>query len=108
MTNLEALKANITQVHGIVLGSNAFVKACIDNEIEENVQYTKSDAKIIDIATVQLLEKVLEAANLNEGDLQYSQTNKEHIKTVIDSYLTKWGLDLKYSVKPIITSKNVW
>jgi hypothetical protein len=61
------------------------------------------------MATVRVLDKVLETANLSEGSLSYNITNKEHIKNVIDAYLVKWGFDRKYSVVPSIdNATDVW
>jgi hypothetical protein len=106
MTKLEALQANIAQVHGIVLSDDSFSKACIDEGITETAQYTAENEQEIDMATVRILNIVLGSENFREGNLGYETRNKDYLQKVIDSYLIKWGLEPKY--KPSIRSVNPW
>lgn len=111
MTNKEALQANIAQIHGVVLSDNAFSKALIDEGISDNIEYNKVYEKLIDMATVRLLKVVLGTANMSEGGLSYSITNKEYIEHTIDSLLVKWGMAQEFNTiksKPTVTGASLW
>jgi lactate dehydrogenase-like 2-hydroxyacid dehydrogenase len=108
MTNLEALKANISSSHGIVLEPNAYLKALADESLNEMALYVKDTEQSIDMATVRLLKTVLATANVGEGGLNYSQMNKEYIEKTIDNLLVKWGLDTEFKKVPQITGIKPW
>ena len=109
MTNLEALKANVSQVHGIVISENAFLKALLDEDITSSDSYSKATyEKSVDLATVRIYRQILGNANLNEGDVGYSLTNKEHIKTVIDALLIKHNLRPEFGSLPTVNSHPLW
>lgn len=109
MTNLEALKYNLADTHGIVLTEGHFLKALADQSLDPQQEYTALNAKAIDMCTVDLYEKVLGAPNMQEGDINYSITNKEYIQNMIDTLLIKWGLPIRYGkTVPVINSSSPW
>lgn len=70
MTNLEALKANISDAHGVVLTEDHFVKALVDVGLLIDASY-ESPSKV-DRATIKLYDLIISGANLSEGHLSYS------------------------------------
>jgi hypothetical protein len=104
MTNLEALQANLSDVHGIVLSTNTWAKALEDEGIVADDPYdTATERKQVDMATIRIYRLLLGGANMSEGGLSYSLSEKEHIKSCIDMLLTRWGLatEFKQTVKGI-------
>lgn len=99
MTNLEAIKANISSAHGVVLDENHFVKALADVGLAADGDYT-SDKKI-DIATIKLYEIILGGASLTEGHLSY---------TLVDSARqAKEALEYKLGIsRNAVRSPKVW
>ena len=70
MTNLEAIRANISDAHGVVLTENHFVKALVDVGLTSTGTYASS--ALIDQASLLLYDNVLiPGANLTEGSLAY-------------------------------------
>jgi hypothetical protein len=70
MTNLEAIQANISDAHGVVLTESHFVKALIDVGLTPEVDYSSSRA--VDRATLRLYDQLIASANLSEGSLGYN------------------------------------
>ena len=99
MTNLQAIKANISSAHGVVLDENHFVKALADVGLVADGAYT-SDKKI-DIATIKLYEIILGGASLTEGHLSY---------TLVDSARqAKEALEQKLGIsRNAVRSPKVW
>ena len=109
MTNLEALKANLADAHGLQFTENHFSKALVDQSIQSDSTYYALYAKSIDLATISLYEQVLGAANMKEGDVDYSVMNKEYIEAAIDSLLVKCGLPTRYGkLKSRVTGTALW
>ena len=70
MDNLAALRANISDAHGVVLTEDHFVKALVDEGLEADATYNNAGA--IDRATLRLYDIILAGGNLAEGHLSYS------------------------------------
>jgi hypothetical protein len=71
MTNLEALRANISDAHGVVLAENHFMKALVDAGLVPDDVYASS--VLVDRASLSLYDNVLiPGANLGEGSLSYN------------------------------------
>ncbi len=103
MTNLQAIKANISDAHGVVLTENHFMKALLDQGIVVDQEYTSSSA--INKATIVLYDIIIESASFNEGGLSYN-INVEGVKAAKAALQEKMGVtaDLKNQVK----SPKVW
>lgn len=109
MTNLEALKANIGDAHGLQLTDNHFTKALLDQELQTETTYYSINAKSIDMATIACYDVILGAANMSEGDVTYTLRDLESIKTIIDTLLVKWGKPARYGKhKAKVTGVNPW
>jgi hypothetical protein len=109
MTNLDALKANIADTHGIVLNEGQFLKALIDEDLDPQDEYSRSESIYIDRATVKIYEIILGAPNMTEGDVNYSITNKEYFEKLIDTILEKWGLPVRFGRgKPSVSGASPW
>ena len=110
MTNLEALKANISDTHGIIITDNGWIKALYDAGSNPDDAYDTSDEQSVDLATIDILERVLETANISDGNLNYTITNKEYIEKRIDSIRLSYGMGYKYgkSNKPTVRGRSVW
>lgn len=106
MTNIEALKANVSQVHGLVISENAFIKVCIDSEITQADEYTKENQELIDLATVKIYRQILYAPNFREGDVNYSQS--QGIKDAIDNLLSNWGYAAEFGMRPTVKGVSPW
>ncbi len=101
MTNLEALKANISDAHGVVLTEDHFVKALIDVGLLVDEAYG-SPAKI-DRATIALYDVILTGANLSEGHLSYS-IDINAVRQAKEALEEKLGVSTKKTVR----SPKVW
>jgi uncharacterized protein YjbI with pentapeptide repeats len=108
MTNLEALIANLASPHGIVLDSSSFQKVLIDRDVNPDASYVKANAQVIDLCTVDLYKMVLGSSNLSEGNLSYTNNQKDSVKQVIDSLLVKLGLPQEFGTQNIISSCSPW
>ena len=104
MTNLEALTANISDVHGVVLTENHFVKALIDVGLVDEDEYDSSN--LIDRATLKLYDKIIAGANFGEGSLSYN-VNIEALKRVRDQLADSLGL-LEVKTQPSIDNAPRW
>ncbi len=101
MTNLEAIRANISDAHGVVLSENHFVKALRDVGLVETATY--ASAALVDRATLQIYDNVLlPGANLSEGSLSYTKGDLMAARNLIAERL---GLVDK---KDNISRGNVW
>ena len=72
MTNLEAIRANISDAHGVVLTQNHFVKALVDESLIPFEDYTTLNSAKIDYASIRLYDQILGGAGLSEGHLGYN------------------------------------
>ena len=102
MTNLEALRANISDAHGVVLTESHFVKALVDVGLNEVDTYTNRTA--IDKATLILYDHIIAGANLSEGALSYS-VNIDAVRRARDLLAEKLGED---SRKRNIDTVSIW
>ena len=102
MTNLQALKANISSVHGVVLTENHFMKALIDQGLIAGEQYT--NAAKIDFATISLYDAIIAGAGFSEGSLSY-KINIEGVKQAKLKIERKLGISDENNT---IRSPKVW
>lgn len=103
MTNIEAIKANISDAHGVILTENHFMKALIDQGLNVYDEYASQTA--IDRATITLYDVVIESASFSEGGLSYN-IDIEGVKAAKLALQQKIGItpDLKNKVR----SQKVW
>jgi hypothetical protein len=92
MTNLEALKANLSGAHGIPISENAFLKALIDQSVTSTSMYTTADEKNIDLATIRIYKQILAGASLSDNGVSYSVPDKAAIKACMILIWDKWSL----------------
>lgn len=102
MTNLQAIKANISDAHGVILTEDHFMKALIDQGLVIEDEYTDSVA--INKATLSLYDIIIESAGFSEGGLSYN-VNLEGVKAAKSALQDRMGItDLKNEIK----SPKVW
>lgn len=101
MNNLEAIRANISDAHGVVLTENHFVKALADQGLQPEGDY--NDPRKIDLSTLQLYDVILGGASLTEGHLSYNFT--ESVEKAKRALQDKLGIEEK---KNTIRSPKVW
>ena len=96
MTNLEAIRANISDAHGVVLSENHFVKALVDVGLVPSGTYTSE--RSVDRATLKLYDQILLGANLSEGSLSYS-VDLQGVRSAKEALEARLGIkDLKNKV----------
>lgn len=100
MTNLQALKANISDAHGVVLTEDHFVKALVDVGLVSDASY--DNATKIDRATIKLYEIIISGAGLSEGHLSYS-VDVNAVRQAKEAMEEKLGIS-----KRTIRSPKVW
>lgn len=88
MTNLQAIKVNISDAHGVILSENHFVKALVDVGLTAEDEYTSS--ALINKATIQLYNIIIATANISEGALSYN-INTEALKKERDRIAEEIG-----------------
>lgn len=103
MTNLEALQANISDAHGVVLSENHRRKALIDVGVFPDDEY--GNAVLIDRATLKLYDMILAGANFSEGSLSYN-INIEGLKA-LRAELAE-GLGITPERRPTIDNAPRW
>ena len=106
MTKLDALKANVSQIHGLAISSNTFAKALIDEGISENDEYSADCEKEIDLATIRIYKTILGSPSFSESDVNYNLNDRKAIESVIISLQNKWGI--QSDVTPFVTSCKPW
>jgi len=104
MTNQEALEANISDVHGVVLSENHFRKALIDVGLSPDDEYASST--LIDTATLKLYDKIIAGASFSEGALSYN-VDINALKSVRDALAEDLGLG-ETVVTPTINNAPRW
>lgn len=102
ITNLQALRANISDAHGVILTENHFMKALIDQGLITDAPYADSSA--INSATLILYDVIIESAGFSEGGISYS-VNVEGVKQAKAALEERMGLTDK---KNEIKSPKVW
>jgi len=100
VTNLEAIRANMSDAHGVVLTENHFVKALFDVGLVADAEY--SSASLVNSATLLLYDVLLTGANLSEGGLNYS-INIEGIKSAKIELQKRMGI-----YKDVVSSVRRW
>lgn len=109
MTNLEALKANISDTHGLIISENAFIKALTDEGSVIDETYHPDDVKAVDMATIRIYEQILGSASFDEGSVSYSVSGKELIIDLINGILERYNLPRRYQkVQPKINGVARW
>ena len=101
MTNLEAIRANISDAHGVVLTQNHFMKALADAGLTPDAIYASEAA--VDRATIKLYDVILGGASLSEGHLSYSFT--ESVEKAKKALQEKLGIADK---KNEVNSAKYW
>ena len=102
MTNLEALQANISDAHGVVLTENHFRKALVDVGLSDEDEY--SNSTLINRATVLLYNHIISGANISEGSLSYN-VNLDAVKKAKAELEAELGITTR---KPTINKLQVW
>ncbi len=102
MTNLDAIMANISGAHGVVIEKNHFVKALIDLDVSPYQGYTKANRTKINQATLVIYDQILGGANLSEGALNYS-INIESVRKAREDLAESMGIH-----KNVIDKGQVW
>ena len=92
MDNLAALRANISDAHGVVLTENHFVKALVDEGLVADAIYSAADERAIDLATIRLYDKLLAGGSLTEGHLSYS-IDMNSVRVAKESLQDKLGIE---------------
>jgi hypothetical protein len=96
MTNIEALRANISSAHGVVLDENHFVKALADVGLDAWSIYGNST--LIDRASLALYDRVLiPGANLSEGALSYN-INPDSLRKARDMIAERLGDNVRRDI----------
>lgn len=104
MNNLDALKANISQLHGVSISENSFMKALIDEGLSEIDTYTPDNEQRIDLATIRVYKKILGSPDFSEAGLSYKIG--VNIRNAIESLQRKWGITPDTS--PTVTGASPW
>jgi len=100
MTNIEALRANISSAHGVVLDENHFVKALVD--VGLNAWNTYDNSTLVDRASLILYDKVLiPGANLSEGSLSYN-INPDSLRKARDLIAERLGENVKRDIVDVV------
>lgn len=87
MTNLDAIKATVA---GYPLTDNIFLKVLIDRGVEATDTYAGISMPF-ELATADLLVRLLTAANITEGGMQVSVTDKSNFIKVASGLYDKYG-----------------
>jgi len=90
MDNLAALRANISDAHGVVLTEDHFVKALVDEGLTATGTY--GDEGAVDRATIRLYDKLLAGGSLTEGHLSYS-IDMNSVRVAKESLQDKLGIE---------------
>ncbi len=110
MTNLEALRANISSVHGVVLKESHFVKALVDVGLNQDADYATGNERDIDIASIKLYDAILGGAGLSEGGVSYNY-QLSGLVVAKKALEKKWGINQEEKdedPKNKITGESVW
>lgn len=102
MTNYQALQANISDAHGVVLSENHFRKALADVGLVADDEY--ENRTLVDMATLELYNKIIAGANISEGGLSYN-INIDSVKRAKIELETSLSIT---SNKPTINRASVW
>lgn len=99
MTNLEAIRANVSDAHGVVLTESHFVKALADQGLAPDANY--NNTKAIDRATLRLYDQLIASASISEGSLGYN-VNIEGLRQA-RAYIAE-----RIGIKPTINRAAPW
>lgn len=102
MTNQEALTGSVNYP----LSSQIIEKALIDNSIAPSGEYTGLSEKF-ELATAALYITLCTSANIVEGGVSISMTDKGNMFKLVDAIYEKYGLS--NPLKPSVRDRsNVW
>lgn len=101
MTNKEAIIATL-QITGY--SDSAIEKALLDGDLNGDDNYDGSNAKNIDLITIDILQGMLSLASVSEGDYSVSYS-LNGIKARLGYLNSKYDLG---DLKPAIRSPKVW
>jgi hypothetical protein len=100
MTNLEAIRVNISDAHGVILTEGHFVKALTDNGVDSAGIYSAAEKTNIDKATLACYDMILGSANLTEGSLSYN-INIEAVKAARQKLADSLGVRRRNVVRGV-------
>lgn len=106
MTNFEAISASL---YPYDVDPSLKEKACIDEGIDAQANYTVTDKISVAKATIAILRNLIVLASESNGDYSLSYTDK--LKERIFNLARENGLDdiaEEFAVKPTITSYESW
>lgn len=104
MTNLEAIRSTVV---GYPVDDNTFIRILIDRGIDKEAVYTGKD-KLFELAYADVLTSMLAAANVSEGDLQVSMTDKSNFMKVASGIYVKWGEANLLNSQPTVQGSSPW
>lgn len=91
MTNLQAIRVNISDAHGVILTQDHFVKALVDVGLVADDEYTSS--ALINRATLKLYDIIIATANISEGALSYN-INVDAVRKERDKLAAEIGVEV--------------
>lgn len=107
MDNLAALRANLSDAHGVVLGENHFVKALVDEGLAPETLYSPTVERQLDLATIRLYNLILGGAGLSEGSLGYN-FQLPGVVAAKKNLQEKWGLIPDIDPRDSVNTASVW
>lgn len=96
MTNLEALSASVNYP----IDEIKIQKILIDNKLDGSQEYT-GPTQAFELATAALYVLLVTSANIAEGDLQISATDKSNYIYLANGIYNRYGMD-----SPLISKTN--
>lgn len=107
MTNFEAISAEIYPYN---VDDNLISKACLDNNINEEKDYDKSQKSSIAMSAVDILKKLIVLSSESNGGFGLSYDTdkiKERIYNIaVENDLS--DIAEEFAIKPTITSYESW
>lgn len=97
MTNIEALQSELP---GMVISDNTLQKALYDAGLVFNSDYLVSNRELIGSCAVSVLEKMLSAADISEGDMSV-RYNKDAIAARIGAIKESIGTTVQPKVRGV-------
>lgn len=104
MLTIEALKANLSDVHLVALTDYHFEKALIDVGLSKDAEYAATDSTLIDGATLLIYDIILAGADFSEGGMSYSL--RQNTQALRDSLKAK--LEGTNERRNTVTNLAVW
>lgn len=104
MTNLEAIKSTVV---GYPVEENTFLRILVDRGINSTENYT-GKSKMFELAYADVLTSMLAAANVAEGDLQVSMTDKSNFMKVASGIYDKYSEPNPFNSQPTVQGSSPW